>query len=442
MLRVALLALTALLDAWVWQSGHHFTALVLAGLLLFQTLSLARYVERGNHELKSFLESIRYSDFSRTFPVSGAGKSFDELRETFNNVMEDFQKIRSQKEEHYHYLKNILEHVDVAILALRSDGTLEMVNKSAKLLLRTPVLRKLDDLAPFSAELVETLRELGPRSKALVKVRDEDELLQLSIHASIFRLNEREIKLVSLKDIQSEMEAQELEAWQKLIRVLTHEIMNSIAPISSLASTTRGMVEEHARALAELVPGKFDPEDLDDIHKALETINKRSVGLIHFVDTYRNLTRVPKPNLNYFPVRELLEDVAALLAPEVAEAAARLELRIDDPQELVLADKQLLEQVLINLVKNSLQALNGREGAKVELRCLRNRRQRTVIQVVDNGQGILPEAMDMIFIPFFTTKPKGSGIGLSLAKQIMRLHGGSIGVVSVPDRETVFSLTL
>jgi signal transduction histidine kinase len=235
-----------------------------------------------------------------------------------------------------------------------------------------------------------------------------------------------------VQNIQSELEEQEMEAWQKLIRVLTHEIMNSITPISSLASTVRGMIPEQG--------GEEDSETLSDVHMALETIESRSQGLLHFVETYRELTRIPKPDFKIFAVSELFSHIVQLMNTDLEEKNIVLQVAIAPETLELTADPDLVEQVLINLLRNASQALTGRENARIDLTAQLDRRGRVVIRVRDNGPGILAEVQERIFIPFFTTKREGSGIGLSLSRQIMRVHRGTISVQSELNKKTVFTL--
>ncbi len=441
-IRILLLALTVFLLFYItMKQGYYITPILFAILIIFQIYALIRYVEKTNRDLASFLESIRYADFTRSFQIEGMGTSFDQLKDTFNNVMNDFQKIRSEKEEHYYYLHNIVEHVEISIIAYRRDGTVEMINNAAKKLFQINRLKNVKDLDSWSNELVNRLLRMKGEENALVKVQDTDDLLQLAVYATEFVLNERNIILVTIKNIQAELEEQEMEAWQKLIRVLTHEIMNSIAPISSLTSTVDLMVKEIAESLQENAGEDFDQETIHDIQHALGTIRKRSSGLIHFVETYRNLTKIPKPNFTIFSIQRLFDNIYNLLKEDIKDNSIEC-IRSISPKNLELtADEQLIEQVLINLVKNSIHALENNDQGKIEMKAYINKRGRTIIQVSDNGRGIIKEVRDKIFIPFFTTKPTGSGIGLSLSRQILRLHNGTISVTSEPDVETCFTLT-
>jgi len=416
---------------------------MLAGIfVLIQIFALFGYLDKTNRDLADFFQSIRFSDFSRTFQHSQLGGSFDELKEAMNSVIVDFQKIRSEKEEHFYYLQNIIQHVGVSIIAYQKDGTVEMINNAAKKMFQVRKLENINALTTWSKELVDTLLNIETYQRALIKVKDEDEYLQLVVHATEFKINDRTIILVSIKNIQAELEEKEMEAWQKLIRVLTHEIMNSIAPIASLTSTMKEMIDELKTNANTSKTVEIETEALKDIKEALLTINKRSTGLIHFVETYRNLTRIPTPNFTIFPISSLFQNIEKLFSAEFEEHKIKFNFEIKPETLELTADEQLIEQVLINLIRNSIQAFEKTKEPKITVSAHLSNRGRIVIQVFDNGQGIISEVAEKIFIPFFTTKPKGSGIGLSLSKQILRLHGGTINVNSTPDKETIFTLTL
>ena len=264
-------------------------------------------------------------------------------------------------------------------------------------------------------------------------------LLQLAIFATEFKVKDKVILLSTIKNIQNVLEEQETAAWQKLIRVLTHEIMNSIAPISSLSSTIESMVKPYTSG--EKGMPEVDLDIIQEIQGALQTINKRSTGLMNFVETYRSLTKIPEPNFSVVNMNELIGHVHTLMKKDVARKNILMETSVEPDTIEVQIDEQMIEQVLINLIKNSVQALKGRLEAKIQIRGFYNKRGRPSIQVIDNGQGILDEVIDKIFIPFFTTKQNGSGIGLSLSRQILRLHGGTITAKSTPNKETIFTMT-
>ncbi len=440
-LRILLLIVTIFLLLFTMMNKHYLTTVLLGVFTAYQIFALFQFVDRTNRHLASFLESIRFSEFTRSFNVEGMGSSFDQLNKAFNDVIQDFQAVRSEKEEHFHYLQNVVQNTDVSIIAYLKDGTVDMINKAAKKLFQISDLKNVKGLEYLSKELVQTLLDLKPGHHYLIKVQDEDDLLQLAVFGTEIKLRNKFITLVTIKNIQNVLEDQETEAWQKLIRVLTHEIMNSITPIASISSTLEIMLKDIRTKEEEGNEGEMNKDTVIELHKALQTINKRSTGLLHFVNTYRNLTRIPKPNFKITNAKDIFENIIHLMGNEIKKSGIKIEIRIEPEDLQVSADEELIEQVLINLVKNSIHALEKKPDGKIILKSYFNKRGRPTMQVIDNGQGILPDVLDKVFIPFFTTKPKGSGIGLSLSRQILRLHGGTITAYSKLDTETVFSLT-
>lgn len=409
------------------------TILIVALLLIYEIYGLIFYVEKTNRDLQRFLLTIKHEDFSQTFLGAGLGTSFDELKKAFNDVIKKFHQTRSEKEEHFRYLQTVVQHVGIGLLAFSVDGKVTLFNNAAKKILKKPVLKNVSDLDKIDAQLAAKLLAMKSGQKDLLKINDGEEILQLIVNSTEFRMRDQNYTLVSLQNIQSELEQQELEAWQKLIRVLTHEIMNSVTPIASLASTLNDLVAEES-----------DEQDFaerqEDLTGGLKTIQRRSQGLLHFVNAYRNLTRVPVPDIKIVEIRELYENVVALMQEEIRTAKIDISFQIQPDNLQLTADPELIEQILINMVKNAIQAFNGKSGAKIELQARIDTRGRLILQVWDNGPGIPEDVQDKIFIPFFTTKEGGSGIGLSLSRQIMRLHRGTIRLQSKPGEGTVFTL--
>jgi len=414
-------------------------AFLLAGLSVYQVYALIRFVERTNRDLARFFQSIKYEDYSQSFRDEGLGRSFSALRSVLADVTNTLRKTRAEKEEHAHYLQTVVQHVGIGLLVFQPDGTVELINNAAKHLLRVPWLKQISALNSLSQELVETLFRLPPKEKGFVKIENERETLVLSLSATEFRLRGRDFKLVSLQNIHRELEEKEMEAWQKLIRVITHEIMNSVTPISTLASTINGLIAEPVPILR--AESDDEAETRRDIQQAAETIEKRSQGLLHFVDAFRSLTLVPKPKLRFFSLKELMSRAGRLMTPHPAGKNIGFSVEVD-PESLELnADPELIEQVLINLLLNALQAVEGRSGAEIRMKASLNERGKIIVQLIDNGPGIPAENLEKIFVPFFSTKQGGSGIGLSLSREIMRLHRGTIHVYSEPGVQTVFTLT-
>ena len=262
-LRVLLLTATCLALFITLNSSYTFTPILVAGLIIYEVWSLIKYVDLTNRELASFLESIRYSEFTRSFQISDKGTSFDELNAAFNDVMKDFQEVRAEREEHFHYLQSIVQNIDISILAYQRDGTVEMINPAAKKLFQVNTLRNIHKLRPLSEKLANTLLSINPGENKLVKVQDDEDILQLAIYATEFKVKNKVILLSTIKNIQNVLEEQETAAWLKLIRVLTHEIMNSIAPIASLSSTVENMVKPYATG--EKSPPEIEMETISEI---------------------------------------------------------------------------------------------------------------------------------------------------------------------------------
>ncbi len=414
---------------------------IIAGIaFVYQIYSLIQYIEKNNRDLDRFLLAIKHSDFSQTFTVSGLGESFDNLKRTFSEVIGEFHSTRAEKEEHHRYLLTVVQHVGIGLLAFDGSGDVELCNTAAKKLLQTTHLRNIRALRKLSRELVDKLFSLESGDKATVKIVLENDIITLALYATQFRLRDKQYTLVSLQNIQTELEEQEMEAWQKLIRVLTHEIMNSVTPISSLASTVNDMLSAAKEETNGDLPGKLDAGTMSDIEGALQTIQRRSSGLIHFVDAYRNLTLIPNPEFAIFPVKELFENIRNLMCIQTEEAGIELNLSVEPESLELTADTELIEQVLINLIMNAIHALAGADNGKINLEGGMDVRGRVVIKVSDNGPGMEKEVAEKIFIPFFTTKKGGSGIGLSLTRQILRMHSGNITVHSTPGQQTTFTL--
>jgi signal transduction histidine kinase len=360
------------------------------------------------------------------------------MKDVFNRVIKEFQKIRNEKEEQFYFLQNVIQHIEISMIAYRKNGEVEMFNNATKRLFRKTGLKNIRDLSDQSKELVDALLNLTSGQRLLIKMNDNNEVLQLIIFGKEFKIKDQLIILVSIQNIHKELEEKEIESWQNLIRVLTHEIMNSITPIVSLTATANTIINETREK--DLEKSDILSENLEDIQSAMQTINKRSTGLMHFVETYRSLTRIPKPDFKIFYIKEFLDNIYSLLERDLERQNIQFVLKVFPEDLELVADDQLMEQVLINLIKNSCEALQNVENPKIEIDVKLSDRGRLVVEVSDNGDGILENVVDKIFIPFFTTKSEGSGIGLSLSRQILKLHGGTISVNSQPNEGTTMIL--
>jgi nitrogen fixation/metabolism regulation signal transduction histidine kinase len=436
--QVALILAVSLVASYVALSTTLYaTLLLLAAALTLQVAGLVHYVRRTNRELTRFVLAIRHEDYAQTFAAERRG-AFAELGAAFEEILRRFRAARSAKEEQASYLDTLVQHVPVALVALDETGRVDQFNHAARRLFGSGAPRMLQDFAGFGADFPAKILALEPGRPALLQVAKQSALLQLNVLATELKIGGRSFKIVSLQDIHGELEAREVEAWQNLIRVLTHEIMNSATPISSLATTAAELLAEARETKRS---GEALEHAIDDVQDAVETIAKRSSGLVRFVESYRRLTRVPQPALRAVPVAGLLERVVQLMRPELERRGIDVSQSITPRNLEIVADPDLLEQVLINLLRNALDALTASAKPRVTLAAEIDPGGRAVIAVEDNGHGMDEQVRQNIFVPFFTTKQHGTGIGLSLVRQIMRSHHGSVGVRSAPGEGTAIRLS-
>ncbi len=434
--RVGLIGLTMSLFVYMVTRPNMIFAAGLTGIIIIaQLLELFRFASQTNRKLTRFLESVKYSDFISGFATDNKlGKSFRDLNTAFNEVLEAFRKARSEKEENWQYLNTVVQQVRTGILSFDTDGQLHLINANAKRFIGITNLKNINELKEKDAKLYQALVEVEPGKSTLHKVGNE---FFLTIQATELRIRGNTVKLVTLQNIQTELQKQELEAWQNLTRVLRHEIMNSITPISSLTSTLREILA------TELIKKEdhyeLKNEGAEDIREGLSTIESRSKGLIKFIDAYREYTSLPQPKIKTVRLKDLIEKVAQLMKPELRKTSIQFSHHCESEYLTIQVDEEMIEQVLINLMKNAIEALGDRVNATLELTG-KYSDSAVIIEVSDNGPGIIKEAVNRIFVPFFTTKKTGSGIGLALSRQIMQLHNGLLTVTSEPDVRTVFTL--
>ena len=434
--RVAFLAASIFLFSFfAFSDGNWLYALLFLAVTAYQVKILIEFLDRSNENIASFLDSIQFDDLSYSFKTESNDPSVRRLHKELNEAMMKLRNSRREKDSEFLFFKNIVMHVGIGLIVFKEDGNIEIFNSAARKLLKMNRAEKIRDLADVSVTLVEVFEKLKTGGRELVRAKIGEELVQLSVYAIELTLRGENVKLISIQNIQTELEEKEMEAWQNLVRVLTHEIMNSVTPISSLA----GIVEEE---LKPYVKDDFNEpltkEQLSDIHLSLQTISKRSDGLIHFVREFRSLTNIPKPRPTEISVRTLLDELTVLHKKELTDQNILLTISVYPEDLTISADKNMVEQVLINLLRNAMQSFDEQADRIIEIRAFVNEKSRAVISVKDNGTGIDSEAMEKIFIPFFTTKKTGSGIGLSLSRQIMRQHQGTLTVKSTVGKGTEF----
>jgi nitrogen fixation/metabolism regulation signal transduction histidine kinase len=438
LIRVLLIVVFAYLGLFFFFKEQSMVQTIMFSVIVFfLVLNLISYGNTTNRKITRFLESIRYSDFSSSFTKdSKLGNSFKEMNMSFNEVIEAFKKTRAEKEEQMLFLQIMIQHINTGILSFDSQGRIGVINGEAKQLLQIPQFKDINDLGKLSIDLLKNVLSLKPGGSFSIKINNE---LHLNVQSASFKMEGNSWTLLSFQNIRSELQKNELQAWQNLTKVLRHEIMNSMTPIASLANSLGTILEEdiHEEETGELI---LEKDSYVDLCEGLETISKRSSGLVDFVNAYRDYTNIPQPVLKRFVVQQLFENICVLLKEELAKSEIQLQTEISPKELELMADQDLIQMILINLVKNAKEAMEKSNTKTIILKAGINSQSFPFIQVIDYGEGIVPEALERIFVPFFTTKKSGSGIGLAISRQIMNLHKGNLEVESIPGKRTIFTM--
>ena len=438
LLQLGVLLINCFVLMWLVFSSAWYAAIVVSVVVLVvQVLLILRYLDQSNRAIARFLVTVKYDDVSQGFYREQAPASFRQLGQAMEEVVSGLRSSRAEKEEQATYLRVLVQHIPVAVVAIRDDGSVSLFNNAARRLFGLSDIKHLDQLGSFDQGLAVAIEALEPGGERLVRVVQDNGLLQLNISATSLKLQGRAEKIVSIQDIQGQLENQEMEAWQNLIRVLTHEIMNSVTPITSLAQTASETVEG---LMAQLPDDSTMSEDLQDTFDALDTVGRRGAGLMRFVESYRSLTRLPKAKIRIFRLDSFLQRVETLMADSFQSMGVKFHTGIE-PESLELSgDPELLEQAVINLLKNAQDAVADTGNPQVSLTARLGVKGHIIIVVRDNGSGMDEEIRNNIFVPFFTTKRHGTGVGMSLVRQIVRLHRGQVGIISEPGQGTEIRL--
>ncbi len=436
LIRVIFLFLTITTVSIIIVKSWFVYLIIMIPIISAQLLDFYRFNKKAQDEVEQFVESVHYRDFSRYFDVKRAPVELQPLRQGFNDINTTFKHISREKETQYLYLQKILELVDTGILSYQNEGgQIGWMNESLKTMLGVPYLKTIHSLEKRDASLYHEVMNVRPGQSKVVAITRDGNVFKALISATAFQTDNIVYKLVAFQNVDEALDETEAKAWQKLLSVMTHEIMNSIAPISSLADTMLHRLQNSVSHLRE------QPAAIEDLQLGIDTIRRRSEGLLRFAETYRNLNKITAPNLKKIYVRDLFENLHQLMQPTLAQKNIELEVILKETDLTMEADPSLVEQVLINLVVNAVEAVKDRPHPRITLSAQPARNNKTVIKVGDNGVGISTELLDKIFVPFFSTRKTGSGIGLSLCKQIMLLHKGNIQVQSIEGEGTIFSLT-
>lgn len=434
--RIALLALSLFFLAYfIFQENGVFLISLLIILVLAQVLLLIRYAEGSFKKTRQFLDNIKHGNYTNVYPVKFDGTEIDDLHIEFNAILAKLQEDQAEKEANYQYFRSVFQHLGIGLITFDEEGKVQIVNTAAKRMLDIPQLTHIGEIEKINIELHHAIHQLRTGGSELIKIAHPDGIMQLSVYVIELLMRDSKFKLVSLQNIQSELEEKEMEAWQNLVKVLTHEIMNSIAPISSLASTVKTDMASKIEAHEPIAC-----EDLEDYLMAITTVEKRSEGLIKFVSDFRSLAHIPTPKFQSISIRHLFDEMELLMGKQLENKQIIVKKDISPAELILFGDPGLIEQVMINLIQNAIHAVEETEKKEILLKAFIDENGKIILEVADTGKGIEEEALSKIFIPFFTTKKIGSGIGLSLSKQIMRRHKGNIQVRSNIGEGTVFKL--
>lgn len=432
---MVLIFVSILAACFVLVTGRYIFAIILIPVIVIEAIDLYRFQQKAVDELNTFVESVQYRDFSRHFDVKHAPSELQTLRKGFNQINSTFKVISKEKETQYQYLQKILELVDTGILSYETEtGEIVWMNESLKRMLQVPYLKTIHSLEKRDKVLYNSILNVKPGDSKIADAQIDKGSFKILLSATAFQTDGKIFNLIAFQNINEAMDETESKAWQKLLGVMTHEIMNSVAPISSLADTLKNRLEKSIPDLSNKTGA------IDDLELGIETIKRRSEGLLKFAETYRNLNKISQPNLKKVLVRDLFETLFQLMQPTLDQKNIQLDIVLKEPNLAVEADTSLIEQVLINLLVNAIEAVKDNPEPKIILSGDALQKNKVQLKITDNGTGMTEEVMEKIFIPFFSTKKSGSGIGLSLCKQIMMLHKGNIQVQSKPGQGTAFVL--
>jgi two-component system nitrogen regulation sensor histidine kinase NtrY len=438
-LRTVLVMMTLILLTFlITTPGYHAASLLTSLFLVVQCILVFRFTTKTNTELSRFLDAARYADFSQRFELKDMGAGFGELGNAFTDILKRFQAVRTHQEEELRHLKAMIGHVPVPLMSVHCDGMITLWNNSARRLFGSNHVIRVEDLTQFGDEFASHIQSVRAGERRLVTFEVDGMEQQLSILSTQIISSGKQEKLLSMQDIRSELDVVQLQAWQDLVRVLTHEIMNSITPVASLSKTAVDLLND---AKSKITEHPELVESLDDVSDAVHTVARRSDGLTKFVGSYRRLTRLPPPNKKMVKLNDLFSGVSTLATQEWIEKGISFSSNIEPFGLDINVDKDMIEQLLINLLKNAEQALATITNPVVTMNAFLNKRGHVVIDISDNGAGVADDIAKKIFVPFFTTKKEGSGVGLALTRQVMVALGGNLKLEKSALGGALFRLT-
>ncbi len=436
-IKVILITLTSLGMSFMFFKTSYIISVMLLIILFIQMIFLIKFLNHNNRKIAFFFNAIKNEDFTLRFPEHGDIASFNELNQSLNTLNNIFQKVYIKNQAQEQYYQEILKQADIGILTFNNKGHILFANPKIEKLLNYTPLNHIKQLAQVDKKLFDVFNNIKSFERKLFEFTNERETIQLAIKSSEIVLNKEILNLVTIQDINNELDKKETDSWIKLIRVLTHEIMNTVTPITSISESILNYYKDKNGILPA---SQIDEHKINTTAKGLEVIKNQGNDLMSFVQSYRSFLNVPAPDKKIIQVDQLLEKVQVLVSQQTGFNDIAFDLIGIDQNTEIYADEKLITQVLVNLSKNAIQALKGTHQGQLQLIYGVSDKGKKHITVKDNGPGIPPEIMDQIFVPFYTTKQDGTGVGLSLSKQIMHLHGGNLTVHSILGQETAFTL--
>jgi nitrogen fixation/metabolism regulation signal transduction histidine kinase len=433
-LYVILIVLTSLALAWsVQQEFMVATSTGLIAALLIETISLIYFLTGIKKDLQRFVDAVKNEDSTLLFGHKNRDRFLREIHEGFNEIMRDFKLVRKEKELERQFFQNTVEHVNIGLLAINEKEEIKLINKALKDMFHLETLNNFQKLASVHKDLPDLLLTMKDKDENAIKLLLNNEMSTVSIKATTIKMENQVVRIFSFQDISRQINRSEVEAWQKLIQVLRHEIMNSISPIRIMSGNLLNIVRHLNQSFSK--SNQSANEEFSRLSEGLSTIRKRSSGLSDFIEKYRSLTKIPEPSFSHINVPGLFQHVTNLMKEQLNKNNIESEVKTTPKQLTITGDEKMLEQVLLNLIKNAMEAVRANDHGKIILEAKENNEE-TTISIRDNGPGIPADQLDKIFIPFYTTKEDGSGIGLSFSRQIMHLHGGSIKIQSEKNTGT------
>ena len=436
-LNVILIAATCLAFVYfLFIRDQPATALLFGFIAIFFTGRLIYYINRTNRMLDNFIIFMKEHDPTLTISSRFVKKTFYGFYHNLQEIEDEMKEGRIEKEIQAKYLHTIVENVQTGIVTINKNCEVELINKAAKDYLGVTQLRHLSELNKTHSGLAARIRDLNPGEQILEKLTTHGKTHCLSIKGSFIRSKGEPYTIFTFNDIKNELEEQEIHSWKKLIRIITHEIMNSITPITTLTSAIKRKLNK-GKGKRETI--EYTPLEIQDALSGMDIIEERSQGVIHFISQYRKLTKLPPLQITGFVITDLFNKIEYLFKEQLIDSGIRFSSDVKNIK-ILHADKKMVEQMLINLVKNAIEALDRIPSPFIELKAFTDPEHRTILCIEDNGHGIPAKYLEQVFVPFFTTREHGSGIGLSLSKQIMRLHKGDITLFSEEGKGTRVAL--